>query len=98
MLYFRTSQILELFDEAPDDGANWGNAVSKLEDVKDSDSSDESGSPEPTFDIVVKELLDGSTKNQYGTLEQPVKKNVALNNKKSTKSSKITRLKVNKVD
>ena len=87
---------MELFDEAPDDGANWGNAVSKLEELKDSDSSDEDEKQQPQCDGVDTGLLDGITKNQTnsqsGTLEQRVKKNVTLNSKRSFKSFKVNKV------
>ena len=35
-------QILEYFDEAPDDSANWGNAISSLDEIKP--NSDDNGS------------------------------------------------------
>ena len=96
MFYFRTSQILELFDEAPDDGANWGNAVSKLEEIKDSDSSDEDEPERPKFDRVDTGLPVGITKNQTvshsGTLQQRVKKKISLNSKKSFKSVKVNKV------
>ena len=35
-------QILEHFDDAPDDSANWGKAISSLDEVKDSSDDYES--------------------------------------------------------
>ena len=45
----RTVQILEYFDDAPDDSANWGKAISSLDEVKDSSdehSSDSDADPD----------------------------------------------------
>ena len=41
--YFRTDQLLELFEDAPDDTANWGEAIDTQEKLYKS-SSDESSS------------------------------------------------------
>ena len=43
-------QILEHFDDAPDDSANWGRAISSLDEVKDSSDDYESHNTDSDVD------------------------------------------------
>ena len=43
-------QILEHFDDAPDDSANWGKAISSLDEVKDSSDDYESHNTDSDVD------------------------------------------------
>ena len=59
----KTNQILEIFDEAPDDGSDWGRPISTLEEVDDGESSDN----EESHDLKDTSTNDKIDKNSYST-------------------------------
>lgn len=71
-------QILEYFDDAPDDSANWGNAISSIDEIRD--SSDNHGSQSSDTDNSPKRS-DNVTKvprKRRGTFNRKVTKTLAL--------------------
>ena len=92
-MYCRTSQVLELFDEAPDDGANWGNIISTLTKYEDSDSSDDDGPKNSFPGKSISSRLNNKQMNSTGALSMdthnPVQGNVAGNAKKCSKQGKV---------
>ena len=59
----KTNQILEIFDEAPDDGSDWGRPISTLEEADDGESSDN----EEFHDLKDTSKNDKIDKNNYST-------------------------------
>ena len=55
--HFRTDQLLEMFEDAPDDDANWGRSVATDEKFYNTDSSTNSSSDE-VFQKIKKDAKD----------------------------------------
>ena len=88
--------MLELFDEAPDDGANWGNVISTLEKVKDIESTDDESIPKCTvLDTDDKDFNDSKLikthKVHLGNINQPIIHNVKIAN--DSRSARAIRFK-----
>ena len=66
-LFFRTDTLLEIFEDAPDDNANWGEVVDTEKKFYDtsssSSSSDENGKKENNLDVKPVRSLTLSAKN-----------------------------------
>ena len=101
-MYYRTSQGLELFEEAPDDGANWGNAVSTLKILtkfEDSDSSDDDGVQCTAAPVKSEKSRQRTTKRitsngaHSNNIHETTEENGVDNNKRSNKQQ-ISRNKV----
>ena len=72
----RMMQILEYFDDKPDDSANWGIAISSLDELKD--DSDENESHRLDSDAIQNESknISGAERKKLESTDRKVIKNI----------------------
>ena len=68
-------QILEYFDDAPDDSANWGIAISSLDELKDDSDENESHRFDSDANQNVSENISGAERKKIESIERKVIRN-----------------------
>ena len=68
-------QILEYFDDAPDDSANWGIAISSLDELKDDSDENESHRFDSDANQNESENISGAERKKIESIERKVIRN-----------------------
>ena len=71
-------QILEYFDDKPDDSANWGIAISSLDELKDDSDENESHRADSKPDQNESKSINGAERKEIALIDRKVIKTLDI--------------------